>query len=128
MAWNRKKILARLGQYLENKKIPFEYDEENLKIKMELYFANSSYMLYPYITIEDNLCSIDINVSEHSFKGFSYEKINEFNRESKFFKAFMTEEGIVSLEYRFILDEIDGVVFDSIIDSLYASEAFIDAL
>ncbi|MCM1557178.1 MAG: YbjN domain-containing protein [Anaeroplasma bactoclasticum] len=128
MAWNRKKILARLGQYLENKKIPFEYDEENLKIKLELYFANSSYMLYPYITIEDTLCSIDINVSEHTYKGFNFEKINEFNRKSIFFKAFMTEEGIVSLEYRFILDEIDGVVLDSIIDSLYASEALIDTL
>ncbi|MCM1131449.1 MAG: YbjN domain-containing protein [Roseburia sp.] len=128
MAWNRKKILARLGQYLENKKIPFEYDEENLKIKLELYFANSSYMLYPYITIEDTLCSININVSEHTYKGFNFEKINEFNRKSIFFKAFMTEEGIVSLEYRFILDEIDGVVLDSIIDSLYASETLIDTL
>lgn len=128
MAWNRKKILARLGQYLENKKIPFEYDEENLKIKMELYFANGGYMLYPYVTIEESLCSIDINVSEHSIKGFSYEKINEFNRESKFFKAFLTEEGILSLEYRFILNEMDGTIFDSILDSLYVSEALIDTL
>ncbi|MDE6660217.1 MAG: YbjN domain-containing protein [Anaeroplasmataceae bacterium] len=128
MAWGRKKILARLGQYLENKRIPFEYDEENLKLQLELYFEKLSYMLYPYISIEDNLCSLNINVSEHSLKGFNYEKMNAFNRKSKFFKAFITEEGIVSLEYRFILNEIDGEAFDAIIDSLYAVEELIDTL
>lgn len=128
MAWSKKKILARLGQYLENKQIPLEYDEENLKIKIELYFKNLSYMLYPYITIEDYLCSINMNISEHTLKNFNYEKINEFNKQSKFFKAFITEEGIVSLEYRFVLNEIDSNALDIILDSLYATEALIDTL
>ncbi|MDE5546455.1 MAG: YbjN domain-containing protein [Anaeroplasmataceae bacterium] len=128
MAWGRKKILARLGQYLENKQIPFEYDEENLKIKMELYFSNLSYMLYPYITIEDNLCSMNINVVEHPIKGFNYERINDFNKQSKFFKAYLTEEGIVSLEYRCILNEIEAETLDAIFDSLYAVETLIDIL
>ena len=128
MAWSRKKILARLGQYLESKQIPFEYDEENLRIQMELYFKNLSYMLYPYITIEENLCSININVIEHSVKGFNYEKLNDFNKQSKLFKAFLTEEGIVSLEYRCILNEIDHLALDTIFDSLYAVETLIDVL
>lgn len=128
MAWSKKKILARLGQYLENKQIPLEYDEENLKIKIELYFKNLSYMLYPYITIEDYLCSINMNISEHTLKNFNYEKINEFNKQSKFFKAFITEAGIVSLEYRFVLNEIDSNALDIILDSLYATEALIDTL
>ncbi|MDE6240816.1 MAG: YbjN domain-containing protein [Anaeroplasmataceae bacterium] len=128
MAWSRKKFLARLGQYLESKQIPFEYDEENLRIQMELYFKNLSYMLYPYITIEENLCSININVIEHSVKGFNYERLNDFNKQSKFFKAFLTEEGIVSLEYRCILNEIDPLALDTIFDSLYAVETLIDVL
>ena len=128
MAWSKKKILARLGQYLENKKIPFEYDEENLKLQLELYFEKLSYMLYPYISIEENLCSININISQPYLKGYNYEKMNDFNKESKFFKAFITEEGIVVLEYRFILNEIDGETFDTIIDSLYAVEGLIDTL
>ncbi|MDE7384508.1 MAG: YbjN domain-containing protein, partial [Anaeroplasmataceae bacterium] len=106
----------------------FEYDEENLKIKMELYFSNLSYMLYPYITIEDNLCSMNINVAEHPIKGFNYERINDFNKQSKFFKAYLTEEGIVSLEYRCILNEIEAETLDAIFDSLYAVETLIDIL
>ncbi|MDE6656620.1 MAG: YbjN domain-containing protein [Anaeroplasmataceae bacterium] len=128
MAWSRKKILARLGQYLENKQIPFEYDEEEYRIKLDLFFNNLGYMLYPYITIEDSLCSININVSEHSLKGFNYERMNGFNKISKFFKAFLTEEGIVCLEYRFIMNELDSYTFDKILDSLYAVEAIIDTL
>lgn len=128
LAWNKKKILARLGQYLENKEIPFEYDEMNLKIKLDLYFKNLSYMLYPYISVEDGICSINVNVSEHSLKNYDYETLNEFNKTSRFFKAFLTEEGIVSLEYRFILNEVDADVLDAILDSLYATESIIDTL
>ncbi|MDE7095294.1 MAG: YbjN domain-containing protein, partial [Anaeroplasmataceae bacterium] len=78
--------------------------------------------------IEDNLCSININISQSSLKAFNYEKMNAFNKESKFFKAYITEDGIVVLEYRFILNEIDGETLDAIIDSLYAAEGLIDTL
>lgn len=128
MAWSRKKILAKLSQYFEGKQIPYEILEEEKQIKIDLFFKTYGFMLYPYITITDQICSIDINVSESSSKGFSFDKINTFNKQSKFFKAFLSDEGIVTLEYRFIQNEIHFEVLDTIFDSLYGAEPLIDAL
>lgn len=127
MAWNQKKLLARFVQYLENKKIPFEVDEEALIIKMDLCFMNRGFMLYPYVKIEAGICSIDVNVSKAT-KGFDLDILNELNQKSKFFKAFLTEENIITLEYRFVINEIDSIVFDAIIDSLYMLEEDLDNL
>ena len=44
------------------------------------------------------------------------------------FKAFILESGIVVLEYRFILNEMDFFLFDSILDSLYLLENDIETL
>ncbi|MDE7162134.1 MAG: YbjN domain-containing protein, partial [Anaeroplasmataceae bacterium] len=85
-------------------------------------------MLYPYVSIEAGVCSMNVNIAKCGLKGFNYEKLNEFNRKSKFFKCFLTEEGILTLEYRFLLDEINSTVFDSIIESLYLLEFDIDSL
>ena len=128
MAWNKKKMFARFVQYLDSKQIPYEIDEENAVVKMDLFFKERGYMLYPYVRIEAGICSVDINVSKNSLKSFNYEKLNQFNIKSKFFKGFLTEEGILTLEYRFLLDEIDSTVFDSLWDSLYQIEMDIDSL
>ncbi|MBD5390908.1 hypothetical protein HDR67_02770 [bacterium] len=127
MAWSQKKLLARLIQYLENKKIPFEMDEDKLIVKMDLFFKNCGFMLYPYVKIEEGVCSINVNVSKPS-KGFSLETLNHLNQTSKFFKCFLTEDNLITLEYRFIINEIDSAIFDEIIDSLYMLEDDLDTL
>lgn len=129
MAWSKKKLVSKLTQYFNEKNIVARADEEdNLKIKLELCFIEQGYMLYPYITIEENLVSININVNQHVLKGFSFEKINEFNEASNFFKAYLTKEGIVVLEYRFYAFELETEVFDSLISSLFLLQKEIDML
>ena len=127
MAWNKKKLLAKISLYFDNKNISYEIEEDSI-LKLELYFKESEYVLYPYITIDQSICSFNINISKNVIKGYNYEKINLFNQKSKFFKAFILESGIVVLEYRFILNEMDSFLFDSILDSLYLLENDIETL
>ena len=122
MSWSKKKLIAKLEQYLDGKHIPYEYNAEEDQISLELCFQNKEYMLYPYITLEDFVLSININISEHHQKNFPYEMLNAFNMQSKFFKAFYSAEDIVCLEYRMLVSEIEGTVLDEILNSLYALE------
>ncbi|MDE7264205.1 MAG: YbjN domain-containing protein [Anaeroplasmataceae bacterium] len=128
MAWGRKKLIVKMLQYFENKNIVYTYEEDKALIQVELYFKGKEYMLYPYITMDDSLCSININIAEHTLKGFSYERMNQFNQESKFFKAYISSMGIIVLEYRFIFQEMDSFVLDTLLDSLFALESEIDGL
>lgn len=127
MAWSRKKIVMKVTQYLEHKHISYDIDED-FRIRLELFFKEHSFMIYPYMTIENQICSINVNVSEQSLKGLNYEKLNTFNVQSKFFKAYISSEGVIVLEYRFIIQEVDSVVLDAILDSLYVVEEYIDRL
>ncbi len=119
MAWNKKKLLSKISLYFDNKNISYEIEEDSI-LKLELYFKEAEYVLYPYITIDQSICSFNINISKNVIKGYNYEKINLFNQKSKFFKAFILESGIVVLEYPFL--------FDSILDSLYLLENDIETL
>lgn len=127
MAWNKKKLLSRISAYFDDKNISYDIEEDSI-IKLELYFKESGYILYPYITLEDMICSININVSKQNLKGFAYDKLNLFNQKSKFFKAFVMEDGVVVLEYRFFLNDMDVDLFDTLIDSLYMLEKDIEFL
>ncbi len=127
MAWSKKKILAKIGSYFENKHIPYKIKDDSM-IELEFYFKEKGYILYPYLTINPSLCSVDINISKHSLKNFNYEFLNEFNQKSKFFKAFINEEGVVVMEYRFFLNDLDIGAFDAWIESVYMLENDIEFL
>lgn len=128
MALKEKKFFNKLCQYFENKGIPYNYDLENSKLNFELYFGKNRFIIYPYISFIDGLCSININISENNIKGYNYDLLNRFNQESLFFKGYLLNSGIVCLEYRFILNEIDNLVFDKLLDSLSNLEELINTL
>lgn len=128
MAWGKKKIIVKMLQYFENKNIVYTYDEDKALIQVELYFKEKEYMLYPYITMNESICSININIAERPMKSYSLEQLNHFNQESKFFKAYLSSAGVVVLEYRFIFQEMDSSVLDAIFDGLYSLENEIDCL
>ncbi len=128
MALKEKKFFNKLSQYFENKNIPFNNDIENMKLDFELFFENKKYIIYPYISYSNGLCSININISENNVKNYNYDLLNRFNKESLYFKGYLLDTGLICLEYRFIVNELDNIVFDKIIDSIYALEDLINDL
>ncbi len=73
MAWNKKKLLSKISLYFDNKNISYEIEEDSI-LKLELYFKEAEYVLYPYITIDQSICSFNINISKNVIKGYNYEK------------------------------------------------------
>lgn len=126
--WSKKKIDNKIISYFIDKKIPYEVlEQEKCCIRFELCLAERQIMIYPYLTIDGDLVSFNVNITEHSLKGFDYQMLNQFNLESKFFKAYLTKEGIIALEYRFLGVEDTGIL-DSLIDNLFSMQTQIDTL
>lgn len=126
--WNKKKGNSKLMHYFATKGIACEEVEgEKEKLTFSLAFKERDYMLHPYITIENNLVSMNVNVVQSSVKNYDLFKLNTFNLNSNFFKAFITEEGIVTLEYKFLDQNIENML-DLLLDALYQLEEEIDSL
>ncbi len=93
--WSKKRLDDKLIQYFNDKGISYEIEtEEAQRFKFELCFQEGGFILYPYITVDEELISFNVNVSQPGLKGFNYEKLNGFNAQSKFFKAYLTDTGI----------------------------------
>ncbi len=127
--WSKKRLDDKLIQYFNDKGISYEIEtEEAQRFKFELCFQEGGFILYPYITVDEELISFNVNVSQPGLKGFNYEKLNGFNAQSKFFKAYLTDTGIICLEYRFLNTEGISLILDSLVDSLFALTKEIDQL
>ncbi|MDE6013695.1 MAG: hypothetical protein K2G50_01975 [Anaeroplasmataceae bacterium] len=126
--WNKKKLDSRLITYFVNHKIPYEIvNEESTQIQFELCLAEKKMMIYPYLSMKDDMISFNVNVTEHVLKGYDYESLNQFNLKSPFFKAMITEKGIIVLEYRFVNEDIE-IMMDQLIESIFSLQEEIDAL
>lgn len=126
--WSKKKSDSKILSYFIEYNIPYEIvSEEAMRIRFELCLADKQIMIYPYITAEEDFISFNVNITEHSIKGFDYEVLNRFNMKSKYFKAFITETGIIILEYRFLYGN-ENEIISKLIDSLFALQDDIDAL
>lgn len=128
MALKEKKFFTKLSQYFDDKKIPFNYDIEDMKLDFELFFEKNKYIIYPYISYSNGICSININISQNNIKNYNYDLLNKLNKESLYFKGYLLDNGLLCLEYRFIINEIDNIVFDKIIESIYMIEDLINDL
>lgn len=126
--WSKKKSDSKILSYFIEHKIPYEIvNEETMRIRFEICLADKQIMIYPYITAEEDFISFNVNITEHAIKGFDYEALNRFNMKSKYFKAFITETGIIILEYRFLYGN-ENENISKLIDSLFALQDDIDAL
>lgn len=117
--WSKKKLDSKIINYFNDKKITYEIVEDEItKLNFELCFPEAKFILYPYLTIDGSLISFNINISQTS-KGYSLDKLNSFNMKSRYFKTYITPEGLVVLEYRF--NNTDDIVknLDILIQSLY---------
>ncbi len=126
--WSKKKTDTKLISYFIDKKIPYEIDNsDRIRIKFELCLTEKKIMIYPYLTIDEDVISFNVNLVEHTLKSFNYERLNQFNLKSRYFKAYVTDAGIIVLEYRFILCD-DLKIMDELIQSLVDMQEEIDLL
>lgn len=126
--WNKKKNNSNNNlEYLNENNICYEIENgDNTKIKLQLCIPEKNIMIYPYITIDNGIVSVNINVNKQSLKNYDYSKLNDFNIKSKFFKAYILDNGVIVLEYRFNDETKLNSYLKLLIDSLYSLQNEID--
>ena len=129
--WGKKKTGTKITNYLKEKNISYQI-EETIKtvIKFELCFTEKGFMLYPYITLDENkdLITFNVNVSQLNPKNNMFNIVNDINKKSIYLKAYVSEDNILVLEYRFnVIDDVTSA-FDSIISDLFSLENIISEL
>lgn len=128
--WSKKKT-NKICAYFEEKSISYQIDDSDIvRIKFELCFKENNFIVYPYLTFDEanNLISFNINISSNNYRNYSFDKLNKFNMLSNYFKAYITEKGIVVLEYRFVIPDDLNSTLDLLINSLISLGSEIDAL
>jgi hypothetical protein len=129
MAWNYKKIKAKMNDFFKSKNINYSLEEDKgLKFKFEVCLNEAGFMLYPYLTFSDNIVSFNANVIEVSNKLVDYSKMNDFNMKSKMFKCFYTEDQIIVIEYKFLLNDEFIDILELLVDQIFLLQFEIDKL
>ena len=129
--WSKKKVGSKITSYLKEKNISFQIEESNTtNIKFELCFTESGFILYPYITVDEskNIISFNVNVSQINVKNNGFSILNEINKMSMFLKAYITDESILVLEYRFKVSDDVSETLNCIMNDLFSLENTIDKL
>ena len=129
MAWNYKKIKAKMNDFFKSKNINYSLEEDKgLKFKFEVCLNEAGFMLYPYLTFSDNIVSFNANDIEVSNKLVDYSKMNDFNMKSKMFKCFYTEDQIIVIEYKFLLNDEFIDILELLVDQIFLLQFEIDKL
>lgn len=129
--WSKKKVGTKIINYLKEKNISYQIDEQSSTIiKFELCFTDSGFILYPYISVDEtnSLVTFNVNVSQINVKNNGYSVLNEINKKSIFLKAYITDDSILVLEYRFkVIDDI-SITLEGIFNNLFSLENIIEKL
>lgn len=129
--WSKKKVGTKIINYLKEKNISYQIDEQGSTIiKFELCFTDSGFILYPYISVDEtnSLVTFNVNVSQICVKNNGYSVLNEINKKSIFLKAYITDDSILVLEYRFkVIDDI-SITLEGIFNNLFSLENIIEKL
>lgn len=130
MAWSVKKIKAKMNDFFKSKNISYSLEEErNLKYKIEVCLSEAGFMVYPYLTFSnDDIVSFNVNVVNVPLKMMEFSKLNGFNLKSKLFKCYYSNEQIVVLEYKFLINDDLIDVIELLIDQLFLLQYEIDKL
>ena len=128
--WSKKKVGTKIVNYLKDKNISYQLEEQaSTIIKFELCFLESGFILYPYITIdEDNsLVTFNVNVSQVNMKN-AFNVVNEINRKALFLKSYVTGDSILVLEYRFKAVDDISITLEGIINNVFSLENILEKL
>lgn len=129
--WSKKKVGTKIINYLKEKNISYQIDEQSSTIiKFELCFTDSGFILYPYISVDEinSLVTFNVNVSQINVKNNGYNVLNEINKKSIFLKAYITDDSILVLEYRFkVIDDI-SITLEGIINNVFSLENILEKL
>ena len=128
--WSKKKVGTKIVNYLKDKNISYQLEEQaSTIIKFELCFVESGFILYPYITIdEDNsLVTFNVNVSQVNMKN-AFNVVNEINRKALFLKSYVTDDSILVLEYRFKAVDDISITLEGIINNVFSLENILEKL
>ena len=98
--WSKKKAIEILIKSLRSDNVSFKENDNVISFE---YQINDS-ILYPYLKFNEETddASIVINIKKQVLKG--YEKINEFNINSIYFKSAVKDD-LVYLSYAFTADD-----------------------
>lgn len=125
--WNKKKESNKLEDFFKSNNINYQISDDNKQIKFELLFKKNNYILYPYLTLDENIISFNVNINKVNPKNYNLISLNNFNLKSKFFKVYLLDSGLIVLEYRFY--DYDAInILNELIDSLYSLEEELDLL
>ena len=126
--WGKKKTDSKITSYLKEKNISYQVDGSN--IKFELCFTDGGFILYPYITVDNtkDLISFNVNVTQINVKHNGYNIINEINKNTLFLKAYVAEDSVLVLEYRFIDSDDVSSVLNNIMNDIFSLENIISKL
>ena len=114
----------KLTKFFKERNITF--NEHDGLIELSLNFNNNKYFLHPYLKIDGNDLLITINIRKCNKKENIYDKINNFNLLSKFFKAIIKND-LLFLSYNTYYSGDNEQIID-ILNSLYSLENEIDNL
>ena len=126
--WSKKKTDIKISNYLTDKNISYQIEDNS--IKFELCFTNSGFILYPYITIDDKneIISFNVNINHINVKHDGYNTLNLINKQALLLKSYVTDESILVLEYRFVINDDIVNVLDKVFKDLFSLENIIDKL
>lgn len=128
--WSKKKVGTKIVNYLKDKNISYQLEEQaSTIIKFELCFVESGFILYPYITIDEinSLVTFNVNVSQVNMKN-AFNVVNEINRKALFLKSYVTDDSILVLEYRFKAVDDISITLEGIINNVFSLENILEKL
>lgn len=112
-----KSLEEKVSKYFKEKQISLKKQDD--KFYFDLYFPEEKYTLTPYYFVaSSNLITFMVNIKKYENINIDlYNKINEFNLKSEFFKA-QIENNLLYLHYECFIDgnekDIIGVILTSL--------------
>lgn len=124
MGFFSKTTIEKINKYFKEKEITLEKKDDIYSFMI----TYDTFSVEPYFKVDSNdYITMNVNLRMIDEKKFDYKTINDFNLNSPFFKAMVSDNNIIYLEYVFKIDDVEEL-FDSIIDSLVSLKNEIDSL
>lgn len=130
MGYSLKKIKSKTIDFFNDKKISYTLEEDFvIRFKFSLSLVDAGIMIYPYLTINENeMIFINVNVCQKDKNDINWNLVDEFNRKSKFLKAYLSVDSILILQYGFIMNDSYQKMLELLLNDIFNQQNLIDLL